>query len=779
MTLLMQTKTISTVSHSRFFTFSFIIFFFNLFAGTSLGQSTTLNSLDYISKGTTQNKYNVKAEISVKDKTSLMSLNSSDLTWINVNNKPVLKNLAWTFEDNNYIWKPSDESQFIKIPLRQKITANRTSPELVNKIEIEYRDLLPDNPVLPLVQIVTLDKKNLTKTILHFQGQPFNEELLDVSSASWVKKNNLYLARRALGIKLKPAWRYSQDGQNTVLQRGIEKNLLSFDSIDLVLDEELNENIVNTIISNFRILDLKSGKEHIIPHAHFDPVLIRTEDKNIIRYKVTDYIQRTNLKIGRTARSLYLKEIIIFLPGSVEEVVRIGPLKSILFLKQRNELSRHIPGKVQSIENKTTFDHENVLPKLKNFKSNISVHYLEIKNLSIDSKRLIIKLPKINNTTNNDKGLESIDLFIRPTNPNQKSGFHLQRAQKIIRNKKNIDLISLEKTISNGKSAHHSIWELPLTTSSTVGGFSVINLIYKLVLFFIIVLIAIWMWVKGRRITKQNWFTENIASINQCRQQLYILLVKITPSRNQIILLNRLFGIALLGLAGGIIISNNLYAEHIIFISTILLILGVFLNEFKLKNNNLKKLSLVLAINCATFLWFVWLLVYSDQSLARFIGPLLVLAYFNIPWFSKFLSSLLNAEETPASFWLTAAGTTYLIASILLIEGCSFKSFINILSIGHLAIVPYWGHIIQNIQKRVEYYFPDFAGIVYDSKENIYVTGFFVFVLVVALFRTIDLSILAEQFSIIAFYLLIAGVTLKVKTLFKPKSTPQVISSDL
>ena len=628
------------------------------------------------------------------------------------------------------------------------------------------------------MQIVSLDKKNLTKKILHFQRQPFSEELSDISPASWVKKNNLHLARRTLGIKLKPAWLYSQDSQNTVLQHQLEKNLRSFDTIDLILNKDANENKTNNIISNFRILDSNSGREHIIPHAHFDPIFIKTRGKNIIRYKIDDYIQRTNLKAGRESRSLYLKEIIIFLPGSLEEVFRLGLIKSILFLKQKNELNNQMPEKIQSVERKETFDYENELPKLKNFKSNISVHYLEIQNLPRDSKRLIIKLPEINITINNGKILESIDLFIRPTNSNKKSGFHLQQARKIIHNKKNIDFISLEKTISNGNSTKTSIGELPPIASSTVGGFSVINLIYKLVMFFIIVLITIWMWTNGRRITKQNWFTANTASINQCRQQLFILLVKIIPSRNKTTLLNRLFGIALTGLACGMIITNNVYAEHIIFISTILFILGVFLNEFKLKNKNLKKSPLVLAIGFAIFLWFVLVLVYSDQPLSRFIGPLLVLVYFYILWFSKFLSSLLNAQKTPASFWLTAAVITYLIASILLIGGSSFKSFINILSIGHLAIVPYWEHIILNIKKKVECQFLGFAGIVYDSKVNIYVTGFFIFVLTVTLFRIIDLSILAEQFAIIAFYLLVTGVTLKIKTLFKPETTPQMNSSD-
>jgi hypothetical protein len=207
--------------------------------------------------------------------------------------------------------------------------------------------------------------------------------------------------------------------------------------------------------------------------------------------------------------------------------------------------------------------------------------------------------------------------------------------------------------------------------------------------------------------------------------------------------------------------------------------LGVFLNEFKLKNKNLKNLPLVLTVNCAIFLWLAWLLAYSNQSASRFIVPLLVLAYFGIPWFSKLFSSFLNTQKHPASFWLTAAGTIYLVASILLIGGGSFNSFLNILSIGHLAIVPYWGQIIQNIKERVEYNFPGFAEIVYDSKENIYVTGFFVFALTVTLFRIIDLSILAEQFAIIAFYLLVAGITLKIKTFSKPKTTPQTNSNDL
>ena len=222
----MQPKTRKLMARCILSVFTLLIFFFNVSANvTAFEKNIIIKNSTSLYKVGTPDKYSTKAAVSAKDKTSMMSFKSSELTWININNKPVLKNPAWTFDDNNYNWKPSDKSQFIKIPLRQKITANKTSLELVNEIEIEYQDLFPDNPVLPLLKIITLDKKNLIKKILHFQEHPFSEELLDLSSTSWVKKNNLYLVRRALGIKFKPVWHYSQHNQQTVLQRQLKKNL--------------------------------------------------------------------------------------------------------------------------------------------------------------------------------------------------------------------------------------------------------------------------------------------------------------------------------------------------------------------------------------------------------------------------------------------------------------------------------------------------------------------------------------------------------------------------
>ena len=290
------------------------MFVFNVpTTATTFEENIITKNSNSLHKVGTPGKYSIKARVSAKDKTSLMSFNSSELRWTDTSNKSVLKKSDWTLEGNSYIWEPRDKSQFIKIPLRTKFTPNKNSPEVVNEIQIEYQDLFPNNPIVPLVKIASLDKKpfnslnknNLTKQVLLFQKTPFTEELLEVSSASWIKKTYLYLIRRTLGINYKPSWRYSQGRQYTVLQRQLRKNLHSFDTIDIVLDEEFDESQIKQIICNFRISNSKFGKEIIITHASLNPILIKALGKNIIRYKIGNFIQRTNFNTKTKPKGLH------------------------------------------------------------------------------------------------------------------------------------------------------------------------------------------------------------------------------------------------------------------------------------------------------------------------------------------------------------------------------------------------------------------------------------------------------------------------------------------
>ena len=93
-------------------------------------------------------------------------------------------------------------------------------------------------------------------------------------------------------------------------------------------------------------------------------------------------------------------------------------------------------------ETATSFlKNEKKQPKISNKSTPIFNHTLQTQILSRNTKRLIIKFPKGINITNIDTNLESIGLSFRPTNPNLKSGFRLQRAKKITRNDSEIQSI--------------------------------------------------------------------------------------------------------------------------------------------------------------------------------------------------------------------------------------------------------------------------------------------------------------------------------------------------
>ena len=156
----MQSKTRNLMARCIFFVFTLLMFVFNVpTTATTFEENIITKDSNSLHKVGTPGKYSIKARVSAKDKTSLMSFNSSELRWTDTSNKSVLKKSDWTLEGNSYIWEPRDKSKFIKIPLRTKFTTNKNSPEAVNEIQIEYQDLFPNNPIIPIVKIESLNKQ--------------------------------------------------------------------------------------------------------------------------------------------------------------------------------------------------------------------------------------------------------------------------------------------------------------------------------------------------------------------------------------------------------------------------------------------------------------------------------------------------------------------------------------------------------------------------------------------------------------------------------------------
>ena len=67
---------------------------------------------------------------------------------------------------------------------------------------------------------------------------------------------------------------------------------------------------------------------------------------------------------------------------------------------------------------------------------------------------------------------------------------------------------------------------------------------------------------------------------------------------------------------------------------------------------------------------------------------------------------------------------------------------------------------------------PRLAKIIYVDEVTQCIFGFFVCLIPVTLFRIFHLEPIAEQFAIIGFYILVMGIFLKVKNIFKTQHKP-------
>ena len=113
------------VSYRNFIITTFV-FLFTVSTGSAIGEKPAAESDASSIKTIVPSNYHMEAKVSAKDKASLVSFNSDDLTWSDENTTPISKNSGWIVENGAYTWEPGGKSQFIKIPLRQKnATKNR------------------------------------------------------------------------------------------------------------------------------------------------------------------------------------------------------------------------------------------------------------------------------------------------------------------------------------------------------------------------------------------------------------------------------------------------------------------------------------------------------------------------------------------------------------------------------------------------------------------------------------------------------------------------------
>ena len=252
-----------------------------------------------------------------------------------------------------------------------------------------------------------LEKENLLenfsiyRTINKFKmkkGTPFplsTKGLLDVSSAAWKEKNPWYLIKRELGLNLDPEWRYFRDLHNTVIQRRFNMDLEFIETIDIAFRDEIPEQDLQNLVCNFRISNpnsknawpMSTKHHYLIPHEN---LVIRDNDGRNRIFKtrggkaIRFDMESLNYYALNPGEGFFLEEIIIHLPTSLEEVIRIRPVESIRF--QKREEDEHLdeiePARLLKEQAKMT------RPAVQEKKIN------QFKRNPLDVDALIAKLPK-------------------------------------------------------------------------------------------------------------------------------------------------------------------------------------------------------------------------------------------------------------------------------------------------------------------------------------------------------------------------------------------------
>ena len=344
------------------FLFFCLIFFVVFFPSAGLTKNFIFEEKTLTKKEEGRGKYRLSAKIVPRQPLFRLE-KSSPLTW---SNDAQSTSSNWTTKDGNYNWKPGDHETSINIPLKNNFTPEDKTPTSLDEIQIEYQDFFPKNPSQFSFEMAVLEKqtstfqknppiwkKKIVTAIPKQLSMPKIKENLFATSIK--KKNALYLIKRRLGLPFDPSWRLTQDeviaknhGKRTVFQRRFDMDLRFIEFIDIVFRENVTENDLNSFRCNFRITHTETAKKlKLIEHyklAHgykyFEGAnqILNIKGKKTIRFNIGDFVRNAY----KAHKVVFLKEMIIFLPGLVDEVMLKRPIQSINFY-ENNQITQPMP----------------------------------------------------------------------------------------------------------------------------------------------------------------------------------------------------------------------------------------------------------------------------------------------------------------------------------------------------------------------------------------------------------------------------------------------------
>lgn len=150
---------------------------------------------------------------------------------------------------------------------------------------------------------------------------------VQAAEVAWLPKDNLYLAKRVLGMKFDELWRYTQDGEKTVVQRRFHQSLDGLEALDFQFLPGTQIAGINLHVAHG---DRRTA-DTVIPWDAIPHQIESTEGGLMrVRLQIGEWLKQKGNASG-DSQKIYLMEAVVFLTGEAGEIAQSRPLKELVF----------------------------------------------------------------------------------------------------------------------------------------------------------------------------------------------------------------------------------------------------------------------------------------------------------------------------------------------------------------------------------------------------------------------------------------------------------------
>ena len=233
------------------------------------------------------------------------------------------------FSENNYPEQKNAEVNLL--PDLQNFQGSNQLQDAItlsdyDELWIEYRDIIHDNPTqidFLLLLESEAESGSSQEKLFYVENLKANfsndiDGVEDVSNATWQPKDKIYLLKRFFGTEIDNNWRYIHHRGNMVLQKRFSKTLSyngAINAIDLFLDAGTKLEALNL---RFKTED---GEEIVELNSISNRTLKNDDGSLQVRINLNE--------LQKLHKQLVLEEMIIFLSGNEDELLKNRPLHSI------------------------------------------------------------------------------------------------------------------------------------------------------------------------------------------------------------------------------------------------------------------------------------------------------------------------------------------------------------------------------------------------------------------------------------------------------------------